>query len=443
MEEGILMRDWPRFSTFVFLVMVLSGCSGGGSSGGTDTHTEPPPSTDEVPVQLNTLGQRASLHLLAVNRVGDLAAVWQVNRPSSDQLWVTPRSLGASWAPPQIWADVEFVFPGDVTEVLRDSRQMILVWEEQTRILVQTRSRADGGTPELLAERGEIPRLTLVPTALAPAMALWRENRPLQISTHLPGTGWSPPEPVPLLGALESQDDPAVPLQAELGAAADGVRMVMWRDFAEMRAVRWAPAMGWEEPAILRDTDTLIGDFALAVSANGTAIAVWCERSSLGSRDLVAIHFNGNIWTSVVWVAVAQCPARAPELKIEMDDEGNGVVLWESGSINAARYRAGQWEAPHVFSETGRNAVLSVHPSGVATAVWLEGSALVSPQSRLVMRGFFGPTSDWTPPKVLAERFDLIGNVVLRVAAGPDGRVVVVWDTELGELWSVSSALEP
>ena len=96
-----------------------------------------------------------------------------------------------------------------------------------------------------------------------------------------------------------------------------------------------------------------------------------------------------------------------------------------------------------MFSEFGRNAQLSVHPSGATAVVWLEGSALDSPQSQLVMRGFFGPLSAWTPTEVLIERFDLYGRVVLRVAAGPDGNVVVVWDTELGELWRARSMLQP
>lgn len=448
-----MTQDCRWFSVVLFLIMMIvgSGCGGGsGTNGAGETRTQLPPVISGVTLlQLNTLNQHASLHVLAVNRAGDLAVVWQANRIGSDQLLVTRSRDGQSWGPSEVWADVEFVFLGDVMGEILDTQEVILVWEDRARILAQTQSRAAGGIPEILADRGELPSLTLVPTTPASAIALWREDRPLQISTypHLPDTDWSPPESIPLLGTLEIQDDPnrfaATPFQAELGAAADGTHIVMWRDFAEMRVVRWVPGLGWEEPTLLRDTDMLIGDFDFAMSANGTSLAIWCEQTPLGLRNLVGAHFTGQVWTPVVVVAEARCPALDPALHLQMDDEGDGVGLWESGSVYAVRFRGGQWESPHVLSEFGRNAQLSVHPSGVVAVVWLEGSALESPQSQLVMRGFFGPSSDWTPPEVLIERFDLYGSVVLRVTAGPDGNIVTVWDTELGELWQARSTLKP
>jgi hypothetical protein len=448
-----MIQDRRWFSVVIILIIITSGSGCGGGNGNDDageTGSQRPPAMSGVPpLQLDTLNQHASLHVLAVNRAGDLAVVWQANRVGSDQLLVTLSRDGESWRPSEVWADVEFVFLGDVMGELLDTQEVILVWEDQTRILAQTQPRAAGGIPEILAERGEIPSLTRVPTAQASAIALWREDRPLQIAAYpyLPDTDWSVPESVPLLSTQDLQDDPnrlaAAPLQAELGAAADGTRMVMWRDFAEMQAVRRVPGLGWEEPMHLRDTDRLIGDFALAMSANGTALAIWCEQTPLGLRNLVGAHFNGQVWTPVVVVAEAQCPALDPELHLQMDDEGDGVALWASGSVYAVRFRAGQWESPQVLSEDGGNAQLSVHPSGATAVVWLEGSALESPQNQLVMRGCFDPSSDWTPTEVLIERFDLYGSVVLRVAAGPDGNVVAVWDTELGELWRARSTLQP
>jgi hypothetical protein len=271
------------------------------------------------------------------------------------------------------------------------------------------------------------------------AVALWVRTASFPTvwaSTFSPGSGWRPPERLTSAG-----DQGALPqfqgsfAQVALDPIGNGLavwqstRLSFPHDWtiraSRLTEGRWAPAQAIQGPQ-----REIGGSPGVAVSADGTGLAVWNEWHG-GVPGIWANRFHPESG----WAVAEPINSDVDMLfaDVAMDAMGNGMAVSQRyvGSavhdIVAARYRAGRgWDAP-VTATPGRNSVqslqLAMDPAGNALVIWHEGS----PGDVFgVWAVRFAIGTDWGRPVLLQAAVGAVFEPP-RIAMDAEGNGTAVW----------------
>ncbi|HLU07932.1 MAG TPA: Ig-like domain-containing protein [Woeseiaceae bacterium] len=319
------------------------------------------------------------------------------------------------------------------------------------------------------------------------ALALWQQagagGTGIWWNYYTAGTGWGTATELETYGANEFAGSPQV------GFHGDGEAVAVWTledsvlDIASVRGSRYVPGAGWEPPDFIEDeTGNVFGAVDLAVSASGMAAAtwvqddggqmnVWANRYSAGSGwgdaeiiddtddvvdyPRVAINHDGSIL--VVWqvrdpgnfnwdVVARRYPAggnwEAPDIlsdgtfeavtpRVVLDDEGNGLVIWEQGlgldaAIHASRFtEAGNWTEPEELSVSGAidDPELAIDPFGNAIAVWEQQESVNGTLELLPYAARHTSSDGWDEPRAIGHRTAFWPKVALDAS----GNAIAAW----------------
>jgi hypothetical protein len=248
-----------------------------------------------------------------------------------------------------------------------------------------------------------------------------------------PAAGWTPAQP------LRSGDSRPIDLLASrpaLACAPDGRAVVAWRQVTprdvEIRAARFAPGAGWQDPELVASTTGNASPADVTLDAGGTALATWLELEDGVTR--VRVSRSG----SAGWTAGESIDSRpasgdmshAP--LVTATPGGDGFVVYPGSAafrtnredLWAARYESGRgWQPPvQIASGLPGAAVqpaLAADGRGNAHVVWLDGSLSG------VWSNHYTAGAGWGAPR----RLDGGSAQVLTpaVAAGPGGEAFAVW----------------
>jgi hypothetical protein len=149
----------------------------------------------------------------------------------------------------------------------------------------------------------------------------------------------------------------------------------------------------------------------VALSANGTAIAIWAEENPGGGIfDLKASRFvpqSGWSTPELLETGVAAVEDRGNRnMRVVMDAQGNAIAMWHQGtSLYYNRYLAnGSWQGAVEFASglrAGSNSFirLVMNNVGRAVATWVFTPAF----GVLDMRSMsYNPSTGWTAPAVFS-----------------------------------------
>ncbi|MES1207392.1 MAG: hypothetical protein ABUS79_15755 [Pseudomonadota bacterium] len=231
-----------------------------------------------------------------------------------------------------------------------------------------------------------------------------------------------------------------------VGIDGQGNSVLLWaRDDTEEDQGIWSSrgtnhGSDWSSPVRLRAGKALGPQ--LAVSAGGTALAAWTERSDGNVLTVASCDFRAGAWNPVVNIPRPGADSGDRNPRVAVDGGGGGFLIWEQpdspngvSSVWTERYD-GSW----VFSSvaaletfTGDDAYapsLALNESGVGMAVWLQlgaNGAAGGPQiwGRAYDSGAWkdaavigsSPLIEWDPPP--------------DVAIDPAGSAVAIWSEVL------------
>lgn len=273
------------------------------------------------------------------------------------------------------------------------------------------------------------------------AVAVWNRSASyptVWASRFSPGSGWRPPERLTSAG-----DQGPVPQfqgsfpQLALDPAGKGLavwqstRLDFPRDWtiwaSRLTEGRWEPAQAIQSPQ-LEFGGGLPG---VAVSADGTGLAVWNERHR-GVPGIWANRFRQQTGWATAQPISDEDPLGVSFADVAMDAMGNGMAIslhWVASAVQdivATRYVAARgWDAP-VIAAANRNSVesplVAMDPSGNALLIWQEagpGDVFTLWATR------FTNGSGWRQPLLLQ---DEVGTVEpARIAMDAKGNGTAVW----------------
>ena len=142
-------------------------------------------------------------------------------------------------------------------------------------------------------------------------------------------------------------------------------------------------------------------DARVALSGNGSALAVWLERNPGDSNNSVkaARYSPSTGWNAPESIESLFTNAESASLRIAIDSQGNGIAMWKQGnSMYYNLYRVGSGWQGEVEFDAGQAASsartqLAMTPDGRAVAVWNTGLAAVRSMQYSAATGWTNPVT--------------------------------------------------
>ena len=167
----------------------------------------------------------------------------------------------------------------------------------------------------------------------------------------------------------------------------------------------------------------------VAVSPQGTAVAVWVGWDGVNTRIQASARPKGGAWGAPVFIGGANQNTELPH--VAMDAQGNAVAVWSihlaNDRIQAAYRPAGDatsFSSPQTISAGGAfayDSAVSMDDQGNAHAIWARGPYIESAMRPAGAGSSFGAVS------TLSTNGGSVNSFEPQVAAEPNGKAVAVW----------------
>jgi len=260
------------------------------------------------------------------------------------------------------------------------------------------------------------------------------------------GSGWGVPE-------LLENDDVDTAYLPQISMMPDGEAMVIWvqdgvsQSSGSVRAVRYVVGSGWTSPVrIDLPATTFPKDYPrIAVSSNGTAVALWQQHTAGNNPNLVSSRYTPAGGWSAEALVENDDTGFVVNPSLAMDDSGNAFAVWTqavSGRNNVYANRlpgSGSWGTPVELdtnvNDNSDDPRIAVDAQGTAIAVWDQYQAVGHTgvySSRLVAGGA------WSPAESMESQ---VASDAGRPDVGVDanGNAVAVWVQSDGSTYEVMS----
>ena len=230
---------------------------------------------------------------------------------------------------------------------------------------------------------GSAGRLALGMNAAGSGLALWESQSGAQVdlfaAEYLPGTGWSPPQPVEARAERVSHPLAAVDAQ--------GRGLAVWRQSDGTDESLWAahhvPGQGWGTPRLLETEAGAVSAHSLAANASGSAVVAWLQAGATGTRVLASHYTPGSGWSAPEQLAAS---AESPTVAAALSTNGSAVVLFRvletTGGSPRHRLASSRWEpgsgwtgpalVPAAAGSVEDDFAVAVDFQGTALAVWTQ-----------------------------------------------------------------------
>jgi hypothetical protein len=320
---------------------------------------------------------------------GNAIAVWRQKTPTLFGAWANRYTPGTGWGTAESIGAIDTAAGDFAIEVaVGPDGDAMSVWHQGdgTRLNIWANHYTLGGgwgTAELIeSENGgsaKTPEVAM--DANGNAIAVWRQSDGLVLfaaaNRYTPGGGW---------GTAQSIDNaPGNSSSPQVAADPAGNAMALWSG-AGIRANRYALSGGWGTAEDIRESlGGTQGNQDVAVSADGTAIALWGQFDSTVTNVWANRYVPDNGWGTAELIETNDS-AHAQHLQVAVDPNGNAVAVWKQSdgtrdNIWANQYVAGAGWATAELLETedlgdAERPQIAVDPDGNAIAVWSQDDGM-------------------------------------------------------------------
>ncbi len=317
--------------------------------------------TGAVLIETVDSGSATNLHV-AMDASGNAVAVWAQSDGTRQDIWANRYSTVDGWGQAR---KIEADDAGDALSprVAMDADgNAIAVWEQW-----------NGSRYDITANRyvtgigwGAVERIETDDTgnSMDPqvavdgdgnAVAVWRQSdgtsTNLVANRFTVGTGWGTAEPI--------ETETGEVRFPRVAMDADGNAVAVWRQLSNSAQNTWAnyyqQGVGWTG-AVLIETDSagMVDTPQVAMSANGTAVAVWGQDDGFFRYNIWANRFVPGVgWglaTSIDTRNYSDAGTGAHSPQVAMDASGNAIAVWQQydeipGSVFIDIW-ANRWQAP-------------------------------------------------------------------------------------------------
>ena len=292
-----------------------------------------------------------------------------------------PAAGAAPWGPPEdvsvpgggaTWSQVGIDASGEATAVWTRSDGLHLRAQAASRPVTGTW----GPVTDLSGAAGNAESPTVAVDLDGDAVAAWKQRLPgseaIEVNYRPAGGAWEGPVAIEFGSAVV--ETPAVAID-EAGDA-----VVIWRQGVGGNHVIFATSMlaggPWAAPLAISSSALNAEAPDLAMSASGTAAAVW--QSSSGATSVVesSILPLGGSWSAASAISAPATVTEPPQ--VVADATGGFAAIWSRSSVGliaevAAMPSGSGWSPPEAISTFGLEAhapQLAIGPAGDAVAAW-------------------------------------------------------------------------
>lgn len=360
----------PKIATVAAATaMLLAGTQApasaqGGWTATHDLHADPLDSIDEYDV--------------AVSPAGTTTALWDAY-DGEVTIKVASRTRGGAWSEPETLAEGEWstLTAGSVVSAATGGT-VVASWLDETstnRFEVRAAVKRPGeewAASDVVATAASVHSPKLVGDASGHVLLVWNQTDGVYAS-RLSGSTWSAPVAISTVRAT----------QLDVAMDRTGAAYVAWLQkssgYTRVRAARGSVNGLWGTVTAISPSDRSAADVAVAVDAQGSGMAVWSVPS--GSIQIVqeAHRPSGGSWTTPVRVSDTSTSATVPD--VALTPNGSAVAVWQARPssglrrvITARRPSGGSWGGRQTLSTAGVLPKIGMDATGDATATWADDS---------------------------------------------------------------------
>jgi Divergent InlB B-repeat domain len=235
--------------------------------------------------------------------------------------------------------------------------------------------------------------------------------------------------------ALVDNGGSAVSERAQVALSSNGTALAVWRESNpgdsnySMKAARYTPAGGWAAPESLETLFTNVTNAtpAVAIDAQGNGIAMWQQ----GSNN--TLHYNiyraGSGWQGAVEVVGQSNGLGSASIQLAMTPDGRALAVWTGGgsfsTLSSMQYNpATGWTTPVIVDEYNVNRRMQMDNNGQAVMVYSPRFVAPSVNFDLVSRRLtLG--GQWSGPTVIETGAGDLRDPFF--AMNQTGQGVVIW----------------
>jgi hypothetical protein len=401
-----------------------------------------------APTSLSATGESATDAQVGVDAQGESVAVWQradAVTANTNDVQAAVRPAGGSWQTTPATLASCFFFSTTPQVAIDPRGDTVAVWECASsstgdRVIeaaTATGSALQWSKPVQLSNSADInvedPQVAS--DAKGDATVTWvtlgsGATSFVQAAQRPAGGTWSQPVTVSRtdesVGADQVAQDP------------NGDATTVWTlnngtNFVAEASVHPAGAAAWSMPIDLSSADGPASNAQVAISPQGTSIAVWRHGTSASATIQAAVHAAGGQWQMPKDIS----SAGAEDPQVTVDPQGNAAAIWDRSEgantiVQAAQLPAGAatWQAAASVSAAGQSATVAqvaADTQGDLTAVWQRSNG-TNTIAQAAVHPAGGP--GWQAPADLSVTGQSAENPA--VAVDPRGNATAVWDRSNG-----------
>jgi len=251
---------------------------------------------------------------------------------------------------------------------------------------------------------------------------------------YVRGSGWEDATPFEI-------EDELITSSPDIRFDGDGNAIAVWAQCipsvrCEVWSSRFTPEFGWSKSTYLQSEDGSVRDAPkIAMRSNGDAVVVWTQPHK-NYNSVWATSFTRETGWAQANVVEENDLGIAVEQQIDIDDNGNAIVVWrqhdgESYKLWASWFvsELGEWRnttmiSKNVAEEHAERPQIAMDSSGNAIAVWVsrENSGYVEPD---IWANRFVPGIGWGIPSLIEMQNSSAD--IPKISIGQNGGAIAVW----------------
>lgn len=226
--------------------------------------------------------------------------------------------------------------------------------------------------------------------------------------------------------------------QAKVALSSNGTALAVWRESNpgdsnySLKSARYTPTGGWSAPESIETLFTTVVNEppALAMDAQGNGTAMWLHSTS--SKVMYNLYRAGSGWQGAVEVAGQSTIAGAQNIQLVMLPDGRATAVWSEGSVTIGTWSTMQynpatgWAAQTTLTEYNPfDRDLRMDGNGNAVIVYQRSVPFDVPADLVSRRLSFGGA--WSAPAIIDTGAGAGSLKSSRFVMNPSGQGAVIW----------------
>lgn len=404
------------------------------------------------PVQIEKESAAAYLPKIAVDGKGNTFAVWRHYYDNNggpggttSSIWTSFSKVGTGWETPISQAAGNYL---QCQDIVSDSHgNAMVMWLEpyisdtQSRFVSRVYRPESGWSgdysfeidqPVFIFEPDACPKL--VADDMGRAYLTWATSSGVYGNSFTVNRGWEEPKSLSktawgVVDAVASANGNAVASWCDGTLASSGLWVIQKVNNKPWEIVMIAGEAG---KASLISCDLLFGGPQVSINNNGDALAIWTEGKDYSFRVMTS-HSTDGKWSKPEEVdSLATFPTH---LDLDMNNNGDAVAVWSdeiSFDVRAAGYRQGHgWDTTETIRKTDTHKSFTkakIDMAGNAVAVWQDGD---------IWAGRYINGSGWEEAQRISNGENR--GFLPQIDMNKDGVAAVIWNQEntgIYDIWS-------